>query len=131
GYDSFGFTFFQCLVVTKSGEMALLTRAPDLRQARHTSIIENIVVWTDRNAADPTLDLHRLMGDMDLVGAKIGVEYNCAGLTGWHGKLLDERFKSFGDIRDASDLVPKLRMVKSRAELAHVRKAAALADDAF
>jgi len=53
GYDTFGFCFFQCLVVKADGEMVLLTRAPDLRQARHTSIIENIVIWTDRGNADP------------------------------------------------------------------------------
>lgn len=43
GYDTFGFCFFQCLVVKRDGEMVLVTRSPDLRQARHTSNIENIV----------------------------------------------------------------------------------------
>jgi Xaa-Pro dipeptidase len=54
GYDTFGFCFFQCLVVKADGTMTLLTRSADLRQARHTSIIENVVVWTDRVNADPT-----------------------------------------------------------------------------
>lgn len=131
GYDTFGFCFFQCLVVTKSGEMALLTRAPDLRQARHTSIIDNIVIWTDREGADPTTDLHKLLSDLDMVGAKIGVEYDTPGLNARHGLLLADRLKSFGEASDASDIVPRLRMVKSKAELAHVRKAAGLADDAL
>ena len=52
GYDTFGYCFFQCLVVKADGEMVLLTRAPDLRQAQHTSILENIVIWADR--AGPT-----------------------------------------------------------------------------
>ena len=47
GYDTFGFCFFQCLVVKSDGDMALLTRSADLRQARHTSNIENIVIWMD------------------------------------------------------------------------------------
>src|SRR5690606_36385251 len=42
GYDTFGFCFFQCLYVGGDGTLALLTRSPDLRQARHTSIIEDI-----------------------------------------------------------------------------------------
>ena len=33
--------------------MTLLTRAPDLRQAQHTSIIEDIRVWVDRDGAHP------------------------------------------------------------------------------
>ena len=40
GYDTFGFVFFQCLVLTKKGDLVLLTRAPDLRQAQNTSIIK-------------------------------------------------------------------------------------------
>ena len=37
GYDTFGFCFFQCLVVKADGSMVLLTRSADLRQARQTS----------------------------------------------------------------------------------------------
>lgn len=131
GYDTFGFCFFQCLVVTSQGEMALLTRAPDLRQARHTSIIDNIIIWTDRQDADPTLDLHDLMSEMDLVGNKIGVEYDTPGLNARYGLLLNERLKNFAESSDASQLIPRLRSVKSKAELAYVRKAAALTDSAL
>ena len=42
GYDTFGYVFFQTLVLDKSGNIILLTRAPDLRQAQNTSNIENI-----------------------------------------------------------------------------------------
>lgn len=131
GYDSFGYCYFQCLVVKRDSEMVLLARAPDLRQARHTSIIENIVVWTDREGADPTVDLHKLLGELDLVGAQIGIEYDTVGLNGRHTRALDTRLKAFADTHDASDLVERLRMVKSGAELTHIRKAAELADDAL
>ncbi len=131
GYDTFGFCFFQCLVVKRSGEMTLLTRAPDLRQARHTSIIENIVIWTDREGSDPTSDLHSLMSEMDLVGASIGIEYGTVGLTAKNGVALETRLKGFGELRDATGLVTRLRMVKSKAELAHVKKAGELADAAL
>jgi len=117
--------------VTASGEMALLTRAPDLRQARHTSIIDNIVIWTDRQDADPTQDLHQMMSEMDLVGVRLGVEYDTPGLNAKHGIMLNERLKNFAEVVDTSNIIPKLRAVKSKAELSHVRKAAALADDAF
>lgn len=131
GYDTFGFCFFQCMVVKRDGEMALLTRAPDLRQARHTSIVENIVIWTDRANLDPTAELHKLMSDLDLVGASIGVEYGANGLNARNGILLDNRFKGFGELRDATDLIPALRAIKSPAEIEHVRKAGELADAAL
>ena len=40
GYDTFGYVYFQCLILTTTGELVLLTRAPDLRQAQNTSIIK-------------------------------------------------------------------------------------------
>ena len=53
GYDTFGFCFFQCLYLDAYGRIMLLTRAPDLRQAQNTSIIEDIRIWVDRADATP------------------------------------------------------------------------------
>nr|CAD6410436.1 aminopeptidase P family protein [Rhizobium sp. Q54] len=131
GYDTFGYCFFQTLVVKADGTMALLTRSADLRQARHTSIIENVVVWVDRLNADPTLDLKNLLSDMDLLGARIGVEYDTHGMTGRIARLLDNQLASFAQIIDASYLVSGLRLMKSAAEVAHATRAAELADDAL
>src|SRR5690606_950313 len=131
GYDTFGYCFFQTLVVTADGSMTLLTRSADLRQARQTSTIENIAVWVDRVNADPTLDLTTLLSDMDLLGSRIGVEFDTHGMTGRVARLLDNQLASFGQIIDASYLVSGLRLIKSPAEIAHVRRAAELADDAL
>ncbi|MEQ8482320.1 MAG: Xaa-Pro peptidase family protein [Hoeflea sp.] len=131
GYDTFGFCFFQCLVVKSDGGMTLLTRSADLRQARHTSTIENIVVWTDRSKADPTMDLKDLLSELDLLGARIGVEYDTHGLTGANCRKLDNQLHSFAELIDASYLVSRLRLIKSPAEIACVRRAAELADAAL
>jgi len=131
GYDTFGFCFFQCLVVKADGEMALLTRSADLRQARHTSIIENIVIWMDGGNANPALDLRDLLSQMELLGSKIGIEYDCPGLNAANGRKVDDALRSFADTSDASDLVHRLRLVKSEEEIVHVRKAADHADAAF
>jgi Xaa-Pro dipeptidase len=131
GYDTFGFCFFQCLVVKADGSMVLMTRSADLRQARHTSTIENIVVWTDRQDADPAVDLRNLLNDLDLLGMRIGVEYDTHGLTGTNTRRLDEQLQTFGKIEDRSALVARLRLSKSQAEINKVKKAAALADDAL
>ena len=131
GYDTFGYCFFQCLVLTREGAFTLLTRSADLRQARHTSLLENIVVWPDEAGASPAVQLRELLNDLGLLGSRIGVEYDTHGLTAASGRALDEALKTFGTIEDASDLVPMLRVVKSEAELAYVRRAAELADDAL
>lgn len=131
GYDTFGYCFFQCLVVKADGSMVLMTRSADLRQARHTSIIDNIVVWTDRENANPAVDLRNILNDLDLLGSTIGVEYDTHGLTGRNAHLLDDQLKTFGSIADISGLVGNLRLLKSAAEIRKVERAAALADDAL
>ena len=131
GYDTFGFGFFQCLVVGADGSMVLLTRSADLRQARHTSTIDNVVVWLDRAGANPAVDLRNMLNDMNLLGARIGVEYDTHGLTAFNGRRLDEQLQTFAQISDASGIVGRLRQFKSPAEIAKVEKAAALSDDAL
>ena len=131
GYDTFGFCFFQCLVVKADGSMTLLTRSADLRQARQTSNIERIVVWTDRTNADPAVDLKNLLSDLDLLGERIGVEYDTHGLTGANCRKLDNQLQSFAEMVDASHVVSRLRLIKSPAEIAYARRAAELSDAAL
>ena len=131
GYDSFGYVFFQCLYLDLDGNLMLLTRAPDLRQARHTSVIEDIRIWEDRADADPALQLKQILDEFGCRGKRLGVEYDAYGLTAKNGKLLEAALSGFCDLEDASDLVSRLRVVKSKAEMAYVRKAAELADLAY
>jgi Xaa-Pro dipeptidase len=119
-------------VLRADGDIQLLTRAPDLRQALHTSILEDsrIHIWVDRAGMSPGDDLRGLLADMGLLGKRLGVETDTAGLTArnWdmlRGALPGER------LEDASDLIRGLRRVKSPAEIDCHRRAAALADDAL
>jgi Xaa-Pro dipeptidase len=131
GYDSFGFCFFQCLVVRADGRMVLLTRAPDLRQAQATSLLEDIRVWVDREGADPAMELKDLLAELDLAGKRLGVEWETHGLTAANGRRLAAALDGFAPLEDASLLTARLRLVKSPAELAVVRQAAVLADRAL
>jgi Xaa-Pro dipeptidase len=128
GYDSFGYVFFQCLYLGADGRLMLLTRAPDLRQARHTSVIEDIRIWEDRADADPAVQLKDILREFGCQGSKLGVEYDAYGLTAKNGKLLEAAISDFCILEDASDLVSRLRVVKSAAEMEYVRQAARLAD---
>jgi Xaa-Pro dipeptidase len=131
GYDTFGYCFFQCLMLRADGDMVLLTRSADLRQARHTSLIEDIRVWADREGSDPARDLRDLLAERGLAGKRLGVEYDTHGLTATNGRRLDAALAGFAETGDASDLIARLRLVKSEAELACVREAARLADAAL
>jgi len=131
GYDSFGFCFFQCLYLGADGRLALITRSADLRQARHTSIIEDIRIWTDEAGAEPAAQLRAMLEDLGARGARLGIENNAYGLSHAHGKAVDAALEGFCALADASGLIDALRATKSPAELEYVRAAGRLADAAL
>jgi Xaa-Pro dipeptidase len=131
GYDTFGYVFFQTLVLDKNGNLILLTRAPDLRQAQNTSNIKDIRIWVDKDGSNPTDDLKIILDELSLKGKKIGVEYEAYGMTGRNALRLNESLKNYCDLEDYSELITKLRVVKSKEEIVYVKKAAELADKAL
>jgi Xaa-Pro dipeptidase len=129
GYDTFGYVFFQCLYVGADGEtMTLLTRTPDVRQAQHTSVINDIRVWYDTEDANPAVDLTEILEEHGCRGKRLGIETDAYGLTGYNLKRVESALDGFCDLVEASDLVTALRAVKSPAEIDYVREAARLAD---
>ena len=131
GYDTFGYVFFQTLVLDQKGNIILLTRAPDLRQAQNTSNINDIRIWVDKNRSNPAEDLKIILDELNLKGKKIGVEYEAYGLTGRNALKLNKSLENYCSIEDASELVTKLRVIKSNEEINYVKKAANLADKAL
>jgi Xaa-Pro dipeptidase len=130
GYDTSGYSMFQGMYLRADGALALLTRSADQRQARLTSVIEDIRIWTDREGADPAAELRDIVADYGGRGKRIGVEYHAYGLTAQRGKMVDAAFAGFCELVDASDLVRLLRLVKSPAELAYFRQAGRLVNEA-
>ncbi len=131
GYDTFGYVYFQCLVLTSKGDLILLTRVPDLRQAQNTSIIKDIRIWVDKDKSNPTDELKNILSELNLEKSNLGVEYEAYGLTGRNAIRLNDSLKNFAILHDKSELVSYLRVVKSPAEIVYVKKAAELADNAM
>jgi Xaa-Pro dipeptidase len=131
GYDSFGYVFFQTLILDQKGNIVLLTRAPDLRQAQNTSNIKNIKIWEDKEDSKPFNMLKNILEDLNLKEKNIGIEYDSYGLTGRNTLKLNNSLKDFGNLKDKSELISKLRIIKSNEEISFVKRAAELADKAL
>ena len=61
----------------------------------------------------------------------IGIEYDSYGLTGRNTLKLNNSLKDFGNLKDKSELISYLRVIKSNEEIVYVKKAAELADNAL
>ena len=131
GYDTFGYVFFQCLIITAQGDKILLTRAPDLRQAQNTSNIKDIRIWIDKENSNPVEELKNILINLNLNKKNIGIEFEAYGLTGRNAINLINTLENFAFIKDESFLISKLRLNKSNEELVYIKKAANLADNAL
>ena len=131
GYDTFGYVFFQCLVLTSLGDKILLTRVPDLRQAQNTSNIKDIRIWVDKDNNNPAEELKSILLELNLENKNLGVEYEAYGLTGKNAMMLNESLNNFAKLYDESFLITKHRLVKSEQEILYIKKAAELADIAL
>ena len=131
GYDTFGFVFFQTLIMDQKGNIILLTRAPDLRQAQNTSNIDDIRIWMDEDGSNPINDLKIILDELNLKNKKIGVEYEAYGMTGRNAIRLNKSLEKYCYLEDQSELITKLRVIKSNEEIIYVKKAAELADRAL
>lgn len=132
GYDTFGFSMFQCLVMTAKGNIALLTRAPDRGTAMYTSNISDVRIWTDVEGMNPAMDLVTMLADLGVGGPgnRLGIELDSYGLKASNWRLLEAELSGAYEWDDASTLIQELRRTKSGEELSYIRRAAELADDA-
>ena len=82
GYDTTGYSQFQCLFLGADGSLVLLTRSADLRQARLTSVIEDVRIWVDSAESNSGRDLWDILE-----------EQGCLGQQGWcgNGSLVPDR----------------------------------------
>jgi Xaa-Pro dipeptidase len=129
GYDTGGYVFFQCAVVTADDRpIVLLTRRPDLLQARTTSTIEDIRIWWDADDANPARDLLAILQELGLKGSRLLIELNTHGLTGWNLWRCQTTIGDWCRLEDDGHLIRKMRVIKSPAEIAVMRKAAEICD---
>ncbi|MBM3521524.1 MAG: aminopeptidase P family protein [Alphaproteobacteria bacterium] len=132
GFDTGGFVFYQVGIVTADDRpLVLLTRRPDLAQARDTSLYDDIRLWFDAEDQKPAEDLRAILAELGLKGERIGIELATYGLTGFNHQITREALDGFCTLVDVSDIVRTQRVAKSPAEIAYVRAAAKLADDAI
>ena len=133
GYDSAGYVFFQCGVITAddSDPTILLTRRPDRAQARDASLYDDIRIWYNAEGVNPAAELKDILAALKLGGARIGIELATYGLTGANYELVRQTLGGWCTLSDASHLVRTLRLIKSPAEIAFVRHSARLADAAI
>ena len=123
GYQAFAADLYACMVMPRVGQPTLQVAELEIPGALLSGWVEDVrgVQWTAPDSV--TAELSGILTEHRLDGKRIGVESKRSGLSidvyeGLRQALPNATFV------DASDVVVRSRLIKSPAELAHMRTAA-------
>ena len=129
GYDQIGYWVYQVLIVPAAeGPMTAIVRKVDELLVREAGIVQDVRVWLDDaalNPAEQTVQVLRERGLLD--GRRIGIEKKSHALLPYYYDLLRGALGA-AELVDASDLITELRLIKSPAEVASMRRAGEIMD---
>ena len=128
GSDAKSYQEFQCLLIGGAGQpLVMLTRAGETHEFETDSLADEVVGWGGGTVEDPIAAFEALATRLGLREGRVGLEVpayylhpqHYLRLRAWLGDALAS---------EATDLVARLRLVRSPAELGYIREATAYAD---
>jgi Xaa-Pro aminopeptidase len=125
GYQTPVSDWYTCLIVPLAGEPVLQVCDFEVGLALVHTTVERILSVRWNRMDEAAAQLVGLLGEADVDGKRIGVESRRTGLNAHVYQLLRDRFPR-AHLVDASDLAPRVRVVKSPAELECLRQAGRL-----
>ncbi len=131
GGEAKSFQTFQCVLLAADDRpMVFLSRASDLAEWRADSLLTEIRGWGGPEPEDPIDAFARLARDHGLLSRRVGMEVPAYYLSAPHYTRLRDLLGP-ALVAEPTNLIHDLKAVKSPAELALVREAAAHADGAL
>jgi Xaa-Pro dipeptidase len=129
GYDQIGYWVYQVLVVpADDAPMTAIVRKVDELLVRDGGIVDDVRVWLDDTTRDPAQQTADVLRERELLARRrIGIERKSHALLPYYYDLLREALRG-AELVDASDLVTELRLIKSPAEIACMRRAGEIMD---
>jgi Xaa-Pro aminopeptidase len=102
-------------------------RLPDVAEALDESLVQDVRGWDGRYWEDPVEVFKSIMQSKDWLGKRVGLETPAYYLS-VENYLKVKAVLADTQVVEATYLIENLKLVKSPAELAYVRKAAEIAD---
>ncbi|WP_457256444.1 M24 family metallopeptidase [Pedococcus sp. P5_B7] len=130
GLDTTGYTIFHCMYIGADGALTHLTRSADLANIAYSSVCEDVRLWEDRHGNSRSAGIKDLLISHGLQGRRVGVQLDTFGMLPDLYLELQSTLAGWCNLVEASDVIRRLRLVKSPAELDFMRKAGEILQEA-
>ncbi|KHL03406.1 M24 family metallopeptidase, partial [Sinomonas humi] len=114
--------------LNRDGRLTHISRVVDLANIRYSSICEDIRIWRDDEDEPVTRVIKETLASHRMAGKRVGIQLDTMGLTPKLHLEIQSELGGWCKLVNASGLVQRLRLVKSDAELAYVRRAGEIVD---
>lgn len=126
GYRTPGYYTYQCFILPLDSEPMMLIRFMEEGNIMAQSWVEKRVTYQDTE--DPVEVTSNTLKGLGVSGKRVGIEKSSWFLTTAAYEQLTATFQDV-TFTDASDVVNKVRLIKSPAEIAYIREAAKAAEN--
>lgn len=131
GSDAKSYQALQCLFVSaKPGPLGILMREGERNEYQDDTLADQIWGWGGGEPEDPVDVFQRVADSLDLRSGRVGVEVPAYYLHPHHYQRI-RAFLGSALVAEPSNMVNDLKLVKSPAELAYIRRAGLIADQAM
>jgi Xaa-Pro dipeptidase len=128
GSDAKSYQEFQCLMIPAgSGPLTIMTREGERNEFEDDAHVDAIVGWGGGVVEDPVAIFAAQAKRLGMLKARVGIEVPAYYLHPHHYVQLKDMLGP-ALVAEPTNLIHDLKLVKSPAELAYIRKAAAIAD---
>jgi Xaa-Pro dipeptidase len=131
GSDAKSYQEFQCLLIPAApGPLTVITRQGEINEFEDDAWVDEVVGWGGGIVEDPVAVFAKHARRLGLLDKRVGIEVPAYYLHPHHYVQLKDLLGS-ALAAEATNLIHDLKLVKSPAEFAYIRKAAAMADTAM
>lgn len=128
GSDAKSYQEFQCLFIgVHSDEVGVLAREGEQAELETDALVDHVWTWGGREIESPLPAFQRAAGTLGLRGRRVGIEVPAYYLHP-HDYLGVREFLGADLAAEPTHLIADLKLVKSPAEIAYIRRAAEIAD---
>jgi Xaa-Pro dipeptidase len=130
GSDAKSYQEFQCLFVPRQGLLTIMAREGERNEILDDALVDRIVTFGGGENEDAIALFERLADELGLLHGRCGIEVPAYYLHPHHYNRIRQVLGS-SLAQETTNLVPDLALVKSPAEIAYIRRASAIADEAM
>lgn len=123
GLDTTGYTIFHAMFIAADGALTHLSRSADLANVAYSSTCADVRLYDDVVGNTRSSNIKNLLASHGMKGKRVGIQLDSFGMLPDLYVELAATLEGWCELEPASDIITRLRLVKSDAELTYMRRA--------